>query len=91
MLGFIDRVAWGRANISEHLEHWKQFFSNFFFLRTASFWKVMIRRFLTYLSSSFYNLCIAAMFPTQYTNGIFVYVRQLGLWPEKGFLEKGKG
>ena len=30
MLGFIDRVAWGRANISEHLEHWKQFFSNFF-------------------------------------------------------------
>jgi hypothetical protein len=31
------------------------------------------------------------MFPTQYTNGIFVYVRQLGLWPEKGFLEKGKG
>ena len=53
--------------------------------------QVMIRRFLTYLSSSFYNLYIAAMFPTLYTNGIFVYVRQLGLWPEKGFLEKGKG
>ena len=90
MLGFIDRVAWGRANISEHLEHWKQFFSNFF-KKDCFILKVMIRRFLTYLSSSFYNLCIAAMFPTQYTNGIFVYVRQLGLWPEKGFLEKGKG
>jgi len=90
VLGFIDRVAWGTANISEHLEHWKQFFSNFF-KKDCFILKVMIRRFLTYLSSSFYNLCIAAMFPTQYTNGIFVYVRQLGLWPEKGFLEKGKG